>query len=128
MRASRPGLMLSELVSGCAVVFHIALGIAPTALVAQDQGVTAAAHITSEVLLHRIGTLAHDSMAGRDTPSPELDRAATWIAGEFHRFGLAPGGDNGSFIQRYPGSGARPSSCSPGPPRTAPWLLRPRFS
>lgn len=102
MRALRLGRMLRALASGCTVVFQISLGIAPTALSAQERGVTPAARITSEVLLRRIGTLAHDSMAGRGTPSPELDRAAAWIAGEFHRYGLAPAGDNGSFIQRYP--------------------------
>jgi Zn-dependent M28 family amino/carboxypeptidase len=49
MRASRA--------AGCAVVFHIALGIAPTALVAQDQGVTAAAHITSGAIDRVVVTL-----------------------------------------------------------------------
>src|SRR5688572_32870715 len=40
-------------------------------------------------------------MRGRDTPSPEIDETAAYIAGEFRRFGLKPAGDNGSFIQRY---------------------------
>ncbi len=76
--------------------------LAPAALAAQDPAVTPVSRITRDVLLHRIGTLAHDSMAGRDTPSPELERAAAWIASELRRYGLAPGGDNSSFIQRYP--------------------------
>ncbi len=57
--------------------------------------------ITPEDVLDRISVLAHDSMRGRDTPSPELEAAAAWIAGELGRFGLRPGGDDGTFIQRY---------------------------
>jgi hypothetical protein len=41
-------------------------------------------------------------MRGRDTPSPELEKVATWIAGEFHSIGLRPGGEHGTFFQRYP--------------------------
>lgn len=101
MISTGSGLTLRELVLGCSVLFSLGPGIAPAAL-AQDRPVTAADRITADVLLHRIGTLAHDSMGGRDTPSPELERAAAWIAAEFHRYRLAPGGDDGSFIQRYP--------------------------
>src|SRR4029077_20057064 len=50
----------------------------------------------------RIAVIADDSMRGRGTPSPELEKVAQYIAGEFQRFGLRPGGDNGTFIQRYP--------------------------
>lgn len=45
--------------------------------------------------------LAHDSTMGRATPSPELEKVAQWIAGEMEALGLRPGGDDGSFIQRY---------------------------
>lgn len=51
----------------------------------------------------RVGVLAHDSMAGRPTPSKELDAAAEWAARELERFGLVGmGDDRGGFIQRYP--------------------------
>jgi Zn-dependent M28 family amino/carboxypeptidase len=59
------------------------------------------ASITMEDVQTRIGILAHDSMGGRDTPSPGLEMAAAWAANEFQRMGLEPGGDEGSFIQRY---------------------------
>src|SRR5437879_4887353 len=49
----------------------------------------------------RIGIIADDSMRGRDTPSPELDKVALYIGREYRRLGLKPGGDRGSFIQRY---------------------------
>jgi hypothetical protein len=76
----------------------------PAALAAQStESITSAvASITPEDVAHRIGVIAHDSMRGRDTPSPELDEVAEYIAAEFERFGLRPGGDDGGFIQRYP--------------------------
>jgi hypothetical protein len=61
----------------------------------------AAASITTEDVLTRIGILANDSLGGRNTPSPGLETAAAWAAGEFARMGLEPGGDGGSYIQRY---------------------------
>ena len=77
--------------------------IIPTALSAQSaESITSAvASITPEDIAHRIGVIAHDSMRGRDTPSPELDETAEYIAAEFERLGLVAGGDDG-FIQRYP--------------------------
>ncbi|HYX81868.1 MAG TPA: M20/M25/M40 family metallo-hydrolase, partial [Gemmatimonadales bacterium] len=57
--------------------------------------------ISPEDIRRRIGIIADDSMRGRDTPSPELDKVARYIAGEYRRFGLKPGGDRGTFIQRY---------------------------
>ena len=57
--------------------------------------------ITPEDMARRIGILAHDSMRGRNTPSPELEAAARWIGSEFQRMGLAPGGDGGSYAQRF---------------------------
>ena len=61
-----------------------------------------AAHtITADNLRDRIGILAHDSMEGRDTPSPGLERAAAYVAGEFRRLGLRPAGESGTYIQRF---------------------------
>jgi hypothetical protein len=61
----------------------------------------AAATITPEEVYSRIGVLAHDSMGGRNTPSPGLEMAAAWAASEFESMGLEPGGDDGAFIQRW---------------------------
>lgn len=41
--------------------------------------------------------LASDEMKGRDTPSPELDIAALWIASQFEQAGLEPVGKDGYF-------------------------------
>ncbi len=62
---------------------------------------SAAETITEADFRGRMGVLAHDSMRGRATPSPELEEAARWIAGEFAAMGLEPGGGGGEFVHRY---------------------------
>ena len=57
--------------------------------------------ITESDVRTRIAVIAADSMRGRLTPSPELEQTAAYIAAEFQRFGLRPGGDSGSYLQRY---------------------------
>jgi Peptidase family M28 len=61
----------------------------------------AAETITPADIRARIGIIADDSMKGRDTPSPELELTARYVAAQFHRFGLRPGGENGTWFQRY---------------------------
>ncbi|MFL5520622.1 MAG: M20/M25/M40 family metallo-hydrolase [Gemmatimonadales bacterium] len=62
---------------------------------------SAVATITEADVRRRIGIIAHDSMGGRDTPSRGLDLTAQYVADEFRRFGLQPGGDGGTFLQHY---------------------------
>lgn len=52
-------------------------------------------------LLEIVKTLAADEMAGRATGSPGMERAAHYIASEFERAGLTPGGDAGSYFQAF---------------------------
>jgi hypothetical protein len=61
----------------------------------------AVASISENDFIQKVGVIAHDSMMGRANPSPGLDMTAQWIAGEFEKYGLKPGGDEGSFIQSY---------------------------
>ena len=61
----------------------------------------AAATITADDVRRRVGIIADDSMLGRDTPSRGLDLTARYVAEEFKRLGLRPGGDDGTFLQRY---------------------------
>ena len=81
----------------------LSLLLLPSVLAAQSPASVqrAVRSIIPDDIKRRIGIIADDSMRGRDTPSPELEKVATYIAGEFRRFGLTPGGDNGSFLQRY---------------------------
>jgi hypothetical protein len=65
-------------------------------------GATTDAAIGADDMRHRIEVLAHDSLRGRDTGTPEIDLAAEYIAGELTRLGLRPVGDGGTFFQRVP--------------------------
>ena len=81
----------------------LALALVPGVVAAQSPASVGRAvqSITPEDIRRRIAVIADDSMRGRDTPSPELEQTAAYIAAEFRRFGLQPGGDNGTFLQRY---------------------------
>ncbi len=61
----------------------------------------AAASITAADIRRQVEILADDSMLGRDTPGPGLERAAAYVIREFHRLGLRPAGDRGTFVQRF---------------------------
>src|SRR5947208_2578041 len=74
----------------------------PVAAQRQQPPARGAAAITTEDVRRRIGIIAADSMLGRATPSPQLDQVAAYVASEFRRFGLKPGGDSGTYLQHYP--------------------------
>src|SRR2546425_431051 len=81
----------------------IAAGV-PGALAAQAPASVQRAvnSVTPQDVVRRIGIIADDSMLGRATPSPQLEQVAQYIAAEFQRFGLRPGGERGTYFQRYP--------------------------
>ena len=62
----------------------------------------AAERITAARLSERLYYVASDEMDGRDTPSPGLDATAKFIAGNLKRWGIKPGGDDGTYFQRIP--------------------------
>ncbi|HSJ26121.1 MAG TPA: M20/M25/M40 family metallo-hydrolase [Longimicrobiales bacterium] len=75
---------------------------------ATSSGVDAAASlITAASVGGHVEYLASDRMRGRDTPSPELDLAAAYLADRFREYGLTPMGDDGGFIQRWPHEDSR---------------------
>jgi len=86
------------------IAFALFLAMVPSALMAQSApSKRQAERSITPVDLHRhIEILAHDSMRGRATPSPELDLAAEYVAAEFRRIGLLPGAEEGAFVQRFP--------------------------
>jgi hypothetical protein len=61
-----------------------------------------ASSITAADVQHWVDRLADDSMLGRDTPSPEIEKAAATIAAYFERLGLVPAFPGQSYLQRYP--------------------------
>ncbi|MDH5589620.1 MAG: M20/M25/M40 family metallo-hydrolase [Gemmatimonadota bacterium] len=85
--------------------FALTIGTLPVHLGAQAAATDverAAATITPDDFQWRVEVMAHDSMRGRDTPSPELEETALWIASEFRRLGLRGGAEDGGFLQHYP--------------------------
>ena len=66
-------------------------------------GVAAAApsDILPAALLDHIKFLASDELRGRGDGSPELEKAADYIADKFRAAGLQPGGDNGTWFQPF---------------------------
>src|ERR1700748_1938725 len=46
--------------------------------------------------------LASDALHGRGSATRDEHIAATWAASQFESFGLEPGGDNGTFLQKAP--------------------------
>ena len=80
----------------------LACGTQAAQQIAPPAGADPVTTITAEDIRNRIAYLASDALRGRDTPSPGLDTAAAWIAREFERLGLEPGGENNTWFQRYP--------------------------
>jgi hypothetical protein len=58
--------------------------------------------ITAEDLMTHLYILADDSMLGREAGKPGNFKGTTYIAAQFRRIGLDPGGDNGSYFQTVP--------------------------
>lgn len=76
----------------------------PTSGVSDYESATvrAAATILPEDIRRHITFLASDELAGRDTPSPGLEAAATYLAEFLQEAGVQPAGENGGFFQRFP--------------------------
>jgi Zn-dependent M28 family amino/carboxypeptidase len=86
-----------------ALALRVVLAAALIATPAYGQGLANAAveSISASDMAARIGIISDDSMMGRDTPSPGLERAAAYVIGEFRRLGLRPAGENGTYVQRF---------------------------
>lgn len=61
----------------------------------------ATSEISPDRILEHIKFLASDDMKGRADGSPELERAAEYIAGEFNGIGLRPGGRSNTWFQPF---------------------------
>jgi hypothetical protein len=72
--------------------------VAPVALSPAERA--AAERITAERLKEILYFIASDEMAGRDTPSPGLDKTAQFIADRLKQLKLKPAGDKDSYFQR----------------------------
>ncbi|HEX8188081.1 MAG TPA: M28 family peptidase, partial [Pyrinomonadaceae bacterium] len=71
---------------------------APSAYFAAERA--AAERITAGAMKEILYTIASDEYAGRDTPSPGLDKTAQFIADRLKKLKVKPAGDKGSYFQR----------------------------
>jgi hypothetical protein len=58
--------------------------------------------ITAAQMKAYLGFIASDELEGRDTPSKGLDIAAKFLAALMERWGVQPGGENGTYFQKMP--------------------------
>lgn len=91
--------LLIPIVAGCA---GKPLVPAPGAERYEAELTRAASVITPEAVLKNLGVIADDSMGGRNTPSPGLEKTAEYLASRYREWGLLPAGENGTYFQRYP--------------------------
>lgn len=64
---------------------------------AQNSSLELAANtITEEDISREINVLSHDSLQGRNTPGPEIEKAASYLIKRFREMGLEPAGEEGT--------------------------------
>jgi hypothetical protein len=78
-----------------------ALAIAAVTVSMQAIWADSSNQFTAQEFLEPIKFLASDQLKGRGDGTPELDKAAKYLAAHFHKFGLKPGGDKGSYLQHF---------------------------
>jgi hypothetical protein len=57
--------------------------------------------LSAERYFKHVSFLASDDLKGRGDGTPELERAADYIASQFRMFGLKPAGENDTFFQKF---------------------------
>jgi hypothetical protein len=65
--------------------------------------------VDGAVIKGYITYLASDAGLGRRTMTPGYEKAAEWAAAKFKEWGLKPAGEDGTYFQKVPISGARSS-------------------
>jgi hypothetical protein len=70
---------------------------------------------SQQALGEHVEFLASPGLKGRGLGSPGLERAAQYVADRFKEYGLLPGGDEGTYFQRFTvpsGEGGRPAEAA----------------
>lgn len=76
--------------------FPMALALALLLSLGPGSGAT-----SEDILLRHLQFLASDELKGRGNHSPELEKAAEYIAAEFRRLALEPAGEEGAYDQAF---------------------------
>ena len=94
-RTSRIKNFLATLLIG------LTLGATATALTAWTAALPARAQEATSDLEQHAKYLASEKLAGRGVGTPGVQLARDYIAAEFAKYGLLPGGDGGSYFQSF---------------------------
>jgi Zn-dependent M28 family amino/carboxypeptidase len=86
--------------SAVLLVFLLA-GLSTVAAAVRSTPAEAIADLSPARYLEQVKFLASDDMKGRASGSPELDKAADYIAKQFQSMGLRPMGDGNTFFQKF---------------------------
>lgn len=81
--------------------FRLAFGLVMSLQCAFVPQSDASVEFSAAVLHQHVAVLADTKLQGRGLGTPELEQAAAYIADEFERIGLTPGGDADSFFQSF---------------------------
>jgi hypothetical protein len=69
----------------------------------QEEKLLAALHsISSHTLLGYVEELTSEKYGGRLTGTEEYNACASWVASLLQKWGVAPAGDNGTYLQAFP--------------------------
>jgi len=89
---------LSRLALACSLAIVLALPVFADPTKIKVDGAVIKGYITH---------LSSDASQGRRTLTPGYEKAADWAAAKFKEWGLEPAGENGTYFQKVPISGAR---------------------
>ena len=95
MKSTRAGIIV-------AVASAVTLAVAATG---QAQPTSIA--VDGKIIKSYITTMSLPEYQGRKTLTPGFEKISAWAAGKFKEWGLQPAGDNGTFFQGVPITGAR---------------------
>jgi hypothetical protein len=96
-RALAPAILAAVLAAGLALTPHDRVAAARK----NAAGPRGADQIEAGRLRADLSFIASDELEGRDTPSRGLDLAARYLSARLQALGLKPGGDNGTYLQRF---------------------------
>jgi hypothetical protein len=96
MMRQKNRLHFGFVVGCCAIVFSSSAAIAQQGVPAESIKV-----INESIVTSTVSFLASDEMRGRDTPSPELTIASSYVAARFLGAGLKGLGEDGSYYQNH---------------------------
>ena len=69
----------------------------------EEQKIVEAMHlIQSQSLYDYVKELVSEKYGGRLTGTPEYDACVDWVVGLLKKWGVQPGGENGTYLQSYP--------------------------